>query len=393
MHYFDSTDHRQAQQLNLHREPSLAPSNSNSSKSLEQFWFQEYGRRVWINLFCWDSGTAMNLGRPRMINAKDCDVILPVDQSFPDDLSHTVPIPQNQHKPSPLSLLLFRYRIAGKIHEIREYGLDKQDADYISLWTFHDKLNNLLSDLPSYLNPDNLATHLDVEFPYLRLHREEASSQLNLVIMELHRPFIAKHPQSRSAAMKAAIGSIDNQKALMGLSGRHHYTYFGFGFYTTNAAMMLAAIALIYPDENQVKLIESKVQQALSILVNIQDANIVARASLPVIQRLYDKIQGSLHTSSSGAANLGNPGSTPNQDSDGLLPTAPSMDTLPVAPFTAELMLGDAEDSALQNFTALPAWTELHQVNDFDATFWLDQLSRLPDNMLQDGAPGPNMMW
>ncbi|KAG9840071.1 hypothetical protein KCU98_g9417, partial [Aureobasidium melanogenum] len=53
---------RQAQQLNLHREPSFAQSNLESSKNLEQFWFQEYGRRVWINVFCWDSGTAMNLG-------------------------------------------------------------------------------------------------------------------------------------------------------------------------------------------------------------------------------------------------------------------------------------------------------------------------------------------
>ncbi|KAH0263828.1 hypothetical protein KCU91_g12459, partial [Aureobasidium melanogenum] len=384
---------RQAQQLNLHREPRFAPSNSDSSKNLKQFWFQEYGRRVWVNLFCWDSGTALNLGRPRMINAKDCDIILPVDQSFPDDLSHTVPIPQNQHTPSPLSLLLFRYKIAGKIHEIREYGLDKQDADYISVWTFHDELNNLLNDLPSYLNPNNPATHVDSEFSYLPLHREEASSQLNLVIMELHRPFIAKHPQSRSAAMKAAIGSIDNQKMLMELSGRHHYSYFGFGFYTTNAAMVLAAIARIYPDKNQVKLIESKVQQALSILVNIQNVNIVARASLPVIQRLYDKIQGSLHTNFSSPTDLSSHDSATSQYSGNLSAAAPSMDILPITPFTAEFMPENAEDSALQNFTDLPAWTEIPQVNDFDAAFWLDQLSKLPDNMPQDGTLGQNTMW
>ncbi|KAH0350556.1 hypothetical protein KCU83_g4806, partial [Aureobasidium melanogenum] len=384
---------RQAQQLNLHREPRFPPSDLDASKNLEQFWFQEYGRRVWINLFCWDSGTAMNLGRPRMINAKDCDIILPVDQSFPDNLSHTVPISQNQHTPSPLSLLLFRYKIAGKIHEIRENGLDKQDADYISVWTFHDELNNLLNDLPSYLNPNNPAAHLDSEFLYLPLHREEASSQLNLVIMELHRPFIAKHPQSRSAAMKAAIGSIDNQKMLMELSGRHHYSYFGFGFYTTNAAMMLAAIALIYPDKNQVKSIESKVQQALSILVNIQEVNIVARASLPVIQRLYDKIQGSLHTNFSGPTDLSSHDSATSQYSGNSSAAAPSMDILPIAPFTAEFMPENAEDSVLQNLTDLPAWTEIPQVNDFDAAFWLDQLSKLPDNMSQDGTLGQITMW
>lgn len=335
----------------------------------------------------------MNLGRPRMINAKDCDIILPIDQSFPDDPSQTVPIPKNEHTPSPLSLLLVRYNIAGKIHEIREYGLDKQDADYSSVWTFHHELQNLLNDLPPYLNPKDPATYLDFDFPYLPLHREEASSQLNLVLMELHRPFIAKRSQSRIAALKAAVGSIDNQKALMDLSGQHHYGYFGFGFYTTNAAMMLAVIALIYPDKNQIDLIETKVHQALSILVKIQDVNIVARAAVPVIQRLYDKIRSSPHPDLSSSTKLSSLGSAPTQD-DGISSVAdPLMGFSATAPISTEFMLENVAGSTLPDFTDLPAWTEIPQVNDFDAAFWLDQLSKIPDNMLQDGALGQTTMW
>ncbi|CAD0115105.1 unnamed protein product [Aureobasidium uvarum] len=384
---------RQAQQLNLHREPRPLGKSNDSSKTLEQFWLQEYGRRVWINLFCWDSGTAMNLGRPRMINAKDCDIILPMDQSFPNNPSLIVPIPKDEHTPSPLSLLLVRYSIAGKIHEIREHGLDKQDAGYSSVWTLHNEFNNLLDSLPPYLNPIHPDTYLDSSHPYLPLHREEALSLLNLVIMELHRPFIAIHPKSREAALEAAAGSIDNQKALMKLSGRHHYVYFGFGFYTTNAAIMLAAIALIYPDESQIKTIESKVQQALSILVNIQSANIVARAAMPVIQRLYDRIRLSSQIDSSESTRLNSPGSVPSQDS-GYIPMATSlMDPAPAEPAGTEFMLENAGDLALQDFTALPDWNNMSHVNDFDAAFWLDQLNKMPDNMPLNGVFGQGMMW
>ncbi|KAI4731365.1 hypothetical protein E4T49_01068 [Aureobasidium sp. EXF-10728] len=385
---------RQAQQLNLHREPRPLANSNDSSRNLERFWFQEYGRRVWINLFCWDSGTAMNLGRPRMINAKDCDVILPIDQSFPDDPSQTESNPRDEHTPSPLSLLLVRYTIAGKIHEIREYGLDKQDADYSLVWALHNEFTGLLDSLPSYLNPINPATYLDSTFSYLPLHREEASSQLNLVIMELHRPFIATHPKSREAAFKAAMGSIDNQNTLMKLSGRHHYGYFGFGFYTANAAIMLAAIALIYPDENQVKIIEAKVEQALSILINIQAANIVGRAAVPVIQRLHDKIRDSSRGSSTGSTILSSSGSIPSQNIGYIPMVAPSMVSAPVESASAEFVLENAGDLALQDSIASPAWNDMFQANDFDAAFWLDQLNKMPENMsLDDGLVGQNVMW
>lgn len=56
-------------------------------------------------------------------------------------------------------------------------------------------------------------------------------------------------------------------------------------------------------------------------------------------------------------------------------------------------MLKSAEVSALQNFTDLPAWSDIPQVNDFDAAFWLGQLSKSPDNMTQDGTLGRTTMW
>ncbi|KAI5255205.1 hypothetical protein E4T42_01986 [Aureobasidium subglaciale] len=384
---------RHAQQLNLHREPRSVANSPELAKNLEQFWSQEYGRRVWVNLFCWDSGTAMNLGRPRIINAKDCDVNLPIDCPFPDDPSKTVPIPKDEHTPSPLSLLLFRYAVARKIHEIREFGLDKQDADYSSVWAFHESLNNLLKSMPHYINPNDPATYLDSSFSYLPLHREEASSGLNLVIMELHRPFIAMHAESRIAVMNAAIGSIDNQHALMDFSGKHHYVYFGFGFYPANAAITLAAIALVYPSHGQIEPIEKKIKQALSILVNIQATNIVARAALPVVQRLYDKVRYSLQQNLSGSPNASSPESAPSQDSGYIPMTTSMLDPTPLAPISTEFMVEDTGYLPMHDAADMPSWTDVPQINDFDATFWLEQLNKMPENMSLNGVVNPDALW
>ncbi|KAI4764263.1 hypothetical protein E4T44_14625 [Aureobasidium sp. EXF-8845] len=334
----------------------------------------------------------MILGRPRIINAKDCDLDLPLDCPFPDDPTQTLPRSTDEHTPSPLSLLLFRYTIARKFHEIREYGLDKRNADFNAVWNFHHELYNLLDDLPPCLNPIDPARYLDSILSYLPLQREVASSQLNLVIMELHRPFIATYPDSRDAAMKAAIGSINNQKVLMELSGRHHYSYFGFGFFTTNAAMMLAAIALIYPDRGLVNLIEPKVKQALSFLVNIQDANIVARAAVPVIERLYNKILDALPNNLLDLEDISNskPASTRR---DGLISMTSSLTNPFAAPISTEFMLENAGDLAIEDFTGSAAWNDIPEVNDFGATFWLDQLNKLPENISLDEVVGQDMTW
>ncbi|KER00021.1 hypothetical protein AUEXF2481DRAFT_209234 [Aureobasidium subglaciale EXF-2481] len=384
---------RQAQQLNLHRAPRLATKNPDSLKNLEQFWSQEYATRTWINIFCWDTGTALNLGQPRIINAKDCDVNLPLDCPSPVNPSQTVPIPKDEHTPSPLSLLLIRYAIARKVHETRKFGLDKPTAKYDSIWAFHEELNNLFNELPPYFNPNKPATYLDSSFSYLPLHREEALSQLNLIIMELHRPFIAAQPQSRIAAMNASIGSIDNQQALMNFSGRHHYTYFGFGFYTANAAIMLAAIAHVHPSKSQTQLIEKKMKQALSILINIKSTNVVARAAIPIVKRLYEKVQSSLCQSMFRFPNLVSTESTPSRDS-GYVPTIASLiDSYLAAPINTDFMINNAIYPPLQDPSGLPDWDDMPHVNNYDAAFWLDQLHRLPENLTLNSAINSDTLW
>lgn len=46
---------RSAQALELHRQKDIHQQSSTSlEKTLSQIWYEEYKRRVWMNLYIWD---------------------------------------------------------------------------------------------------------------------------------------------------------------------------------------------------------------------------------------------------------------------------------------------------------------------------------------------------
>jgi hypothetical protein len=46
--------YRQAQELGLHRHTDIRQTEDNVEATLNLVWYDEYRRRVWINLFVWD---------------------------------------------------------------------------------------------------------------------------------------------------------------------------------------------------------------------------------------------------------------------------------------------------------------------------------------------------
>ena len=151
-------EHRQAQELGLHRQSRVQQNETGQVEdTLSLLWYDEYKRRMWINLFIWDSGMAMVLGRPRTINANDCDMKVPMDCEIPSDPSKTVPMPiQPDDKPSAFSERLVQYAIAQKIHEVRTLGADKRHPkDYSLIQTLHNQALALLDTAPPTLQPHN----------------------------------------------------------------------------------------------------------------------------------------------------------------------------------------------------------------------------------------------
>lgn len=70
------------------------------------------------------SHMALVLGRPRHINANDCNVRVPIDCRIPEDPSVVVPTAADQggdSPPSTISPSLFQYAISQMTHEMYVY--------------------------------------------------------------------------------------------------------------------------------------------------------------------------------------------------------------------------------------------------------------------------------
>jgi hypothetical protein len=68
----------------------------------------------------------------------------------------------------------------------------------------------------------------------------------NLFLMTLHRPHIVAHVESRTAALKAPIVTLEFQQRSFGGMKTSHYKLFSLSFYTIDTAILLSIIAAIY---------------------------------------------------------------------------------------------------------------------------------------------------
>ncbi|KAJ5985224.1 hypothetical protein N7522_012420 [Penicillium canescens] len=161
---------RQAQELGLHRQREIRqPDETNISKTLSCLWYEENKKRLWINLFVWDSFMAMILGRPRMIHRDDCDAKPPMECSIPKNPSTAVPMAVRlDENPGiiPVSASLFRYAIACKVHDMRAIKLDRPHPKvYSTVRKIHEDVDLLMDGLLPSIRPDCPDTSWDLSFP------------------------------------------------------------------------------------------------------------------------------------------------------------------------------------------------------------------------------------
>ncbi|KAF7591321.1 hypothetical protein BBP40_001697 [Aspergillus hancockii] len=272
-------------------------------QTLSKVWYEENKKRLWINLFVWDSLMAMILGRPRTIHPDDCDVKPPIDCNIPKDPSKTVPMTvqpgEPQNGPTTVSASLFRYALAEKYHEVRALKADRPHLkDHSIIQTLHEQVISLLENVPPYLRFKGPDTSWDAEHPYLPQLREEVFMTGNLFLMTLHRPHILASTDSRKAALEAALATLESQQRFFGQTSEHHYPLFGLSFYTIDAAILLSIIVAAHPPQGHEpkQYVYHILQQAIDRLVRIQSYNPIARSGLGIVQRCYDKLKEAYHS-------------------------------------------------------------------------------------------------
>ncbi|KAJ5535578.1 fungal specific transcription factor domain-containing protein [Penicillium frequentans] len=289
---------RQAQELGLHRQKEIYQTNQiNLEKTLSLFWYEENRKRLWINLFVWDSFMAMILGRPRMIHLEDCDVKPPLDCNIPSEPSTAIPMAvrlEESHGISTVSALLFRYALACKMHKMRATKVDRpRPKDYSVVRVLHEEITSLLVELPGFLQADNSDTTWDVEYPYLPQIRQELKVMANLFLMTLHRPHLISNAESRKAALQAALETIDCQQRFFAQAEKHHYHLFGLAFYIVDASFLVSIITILFPPQSQdaKQRIEQNLQHVIESLSAMEAFNPIALSGLYILQRCYHKLK------------------------------------------------------------------------------------------------------
>ncbi|KAL6826486.1 hypothetical protein V8C40DRAFT_216562 [Trichoderma camerunense] len=368
---------RQAQELGLHRQREIYQSSeTNVEETLSMFWYEQHKKRIWINLFVWDSFMAMILGRPRMIHMDDCDVKPPMDCNIPGDPSKAVPMtvrPEDSQSISTASAPLFRYAMACKAHEMRALRADRPRLkDYSIVRTLHEEIMSLVEALPAFLRLKNPDTTWDADFLYLPQLRQEVQVMTNLFLMTLHRPHIISNLESRRAALQAALETLDCQQSFFAHAKQHQYQLFGFAFYTVDASFLVSIITILFPPQSNEtrQRISHSLQQAIESLITMKTSNVIAASGLDIIQRCYQRLKSTPEPSNSISDARTPSFDTPADGLQNLIKDLGQRDFHPLGGPQTNLSQSNII-SGLASSTPPPQPT----LDTLSQTYWLDQLN------------------
>ncbi|OQD79222.1 hypothetical protein PENANT_c057G08339 [Penicillium antarcticum] len=386
---------RQAQELGLHRHREIRQREEASiDKTLCEFWYDENKKRLWTNLFVWDSLMAMILGRPRMIHRDDCDAKPPMECSIPKNPSVAIPMAvRSDESPGiiPVSASLFQYAIACKVHDMRAIKVDRpHPKTYSTVQKIHEDVDSMMEGLLPAIRPDCPDTSWDLELPYLPQLREELKVMANLFIVNLHRPHIIASTESRKAALQAAITTLDSQLRSFTQTNPHQYRLFGLAFYLVDASFLLSIISILYPPENSDarQNIETSLSRSLDSLAALKIHNPIAKAGFDVVQRCYKKLKEAFQLRRANDASGPHP-ALHGSSTTRLQSLMRDLQDHSLEPSMGSLL--DPDQSTQTPNLGLPTPPFYGLQDSFDSGYWLEQLNQIQPSLLFE--QDPNGMW
>ncbi|KAH9213895.1 fungal-specific transcription factor domain-containing protein, partial [Leptodontidium sp. 2 PMI_412] len=286
---------RKAQELGLHRHSRKVHQSTG-----ESFWHDEWKKKLWIVLYVWDSNMSLLLGRPRLINASDCEANLPIDCEFPETSQEmSTPTPRssgslNDKVPSSVRLSLFMYNLSHKIHEIRSTGADRPGfQDYAAIQRLHSEILSMLEQLPLTIRWPNPDKSWDLQFSIIPRQREKIHTATYCVLMALHRPHIGRHVESRETVLKAGLAILESQQRFFDSITRVNYAFFGNAFFSIDAVIVLSTTVEIFlwGDVNLLQRLVLATQTALGRLCIIEPQNEMARAAINIVRSCHHTVK------------------------------------------------------------------------------------------------------
>jgi hypothetical protein len=293
---------RDAQEIGLHKEvfeyrrkPEATP-----EEVLENLWFEQLRRRVWMLLSLWDIHMAVVLGRPTTIDSRDGKPTFPIDAPIPKNRREIAPAPRTDNDPpTPLTMLLWNVEVAAPLWDI--FNLEKEDPrqnNIAKVEKMHKLLNQIAMHCPPFFrheNPDTTFDHLP-ECSWLPAARQYFRNGTNFTIMALHRPYIFTNPSSRTAALKAGLEILRAQRAYFNLIRVNHYKMFALVLNTFDAIILCAAIYILHPCENGEDLddVLQHYHFCMERFETMSGRNTMANGALQVLKAIHVRLKRAL---------------------------------------------------------------------------------------------------
>ncbi|KAI9838168.1 MAG: hypothetical protein M1837_002630 [Sclerophora amabilis] len=282
---------KDAYEIGLHRETAIE--SQVPEEMIENLWNVEMRRRLMMNLYIWDSGMAVVLGRPMTIDLRDCDIKLPTDTSIPFDRKGKLPFGRSVYeKPTSITSRLHEYQVALKTPELRSLQLEgPYPKDYSIVEAMHKDIVDLIQNFPATHRVDNTDTSWDSDCPWLRTQRESLCSTAWYYLLSVHRPYIFSIAESRREALEASLKILRSQERLFRSIEVQHHKMFGLVFYTFDASVLSGAVFLARPNENSELLPEALhcMELAISRLQHLSSRNALARSASLVLEAVFQR--------------------------------------------------------------------------------------------------------
>ncbi|KAM0263351.1 hypothetical protein ACHAQJ_001207 [Trichoderma viride] len=296
-----------AKEIGLHREDGKVEVDD-AETACTRLWTIEMRRRVWLNLYLWDSEMSMVLGKPMNIDIRDCWMYPPIDAHIPRNRKTTVPFPRAESdKPTPFTQRLIEYRLQIHLPEIRELAAaGPYPREYATVRRLHQEAVDYINKLTAIYRFEDPNTSFDAECPWLVPQRQYLCSITWFFILALHKPYLFSIPDSRTEVLKAGINVLKaQQRNFQGLKVQH-YKLFILTYLTLEAAVSILAVLVVYPADAGVYASEAFhcIKESLSRLHIIQEnKNILAGGAIDVIQVLLNRAETTWIARSSGIEN------------------------------------------------------------------------------------------
>ncbi|RFU27207.1 hypothetical protein B7463_g9134, partial [Scytalidium lignicola] len=366
---------RMAQELGLHLHSEVYQTrDSKVEDTLNQLWYEEYKRRLWIRLFAWDSHMAFTLNRPRIIHLSDCTAKPPLDCDLPFDPSVAVPTVVGEHDPpSSFTPHLFQYSLSRLVHEAMSLNANKRDVkDYSVVKKIHGEVLSLLDNLPAVVRHENPNVSWDNRCSHLAKQREQIATSANSFLLALYRAHARDRRESRQAAVQAALSILASQERLFNMMGKHAYNLYILTIYSLDASIFLSVTLAEHPltDIDLTSQVHRAIRAALYRLQLAMERSQLARSGERILKLCYQKMERS----------------TPFEPTSGEQGIFAGQSN-PPNPLLTDITVSQLHSSPEQSIFRLPVLngSELDQLNssimftnvteaNFDMTLWIQQM-------------------